>query len=81
MAAPEYTRDPRDYYQRRQDDKRPTGRRAGENRVAHRKRMKTERRNNAPTVALSGAARRLANDRRKHAESYKRKPSFPQPER
>jgi hypothetical protein len=43
MAAPD-DGDRRSYYERRQDKQRPAGRRPGENRAAHRARLKAERR-------------------------------------
>lgn len=46
MAAPD-DGDRRNYYERRQDKQRPAGRRPGENRAEHRKRLRTEKRGNA----------------------------------
>lgn len=46
MAAPD-DGDRRNYYERRRDKQRPVGRRPGENRAEHRKRLRTERRGKA----------------------------------
>ena len=51
MAAPD-DGDRRTYYERRQDKQRPAGRRPGENRAEHRKRLRTEKRGKAHNVGI-----------------------------
>lgn len=56
MAAPD-DGDRRDAYQRRQDEQRPLGRKPGENRAEHRKRLRNEKRSKAHNAQVEPPTR------------------------